>query len=986
MVGRVNGVNPAERCAGEIRLLGPVEVHPAAGAPARLPPAVRALLARLALAPRRVVSTDSLTDALWGEELPADAANSLQLRVSKLRRALARAGLSGDLVVTRPPGYLLDVDRAAVDVERFEALAASARSHAAQQRSSDAISAWEEALSLWRGTPLADVADLPWVGTERDRLDELHVSAHEERLELLVDVGRHDEAVTELEHLAAAHPLRERVHRSLMLALYRAGRQAAALAAYHRLREHLADELGIDPSPDVQALNAAILRQQVPSPSTRQSATTPVQPDDAGPPRGLPTRLFRVLGREGDVASLTECLRASRLVTLTGPGGVGKTTLALEVARSVEPAVGQEVRLVRLAGLEGGSRVENAFASALGVLTTGPGSAAADALLAWLADRRVLLVVDNCEHVIDAAASFVERLLQCCPEVRVLATSREALAIPGEVQVAVHPLRVPDEDDDVTSIGEAPAIQLFVERARSVRPGFALDQDSAPVVAHICRALDGVPLAIELAAARTRALTVRMIADRLADRFTLLAAGPRTSERRHQSLLATLDWSHALLSEPERTLLRRLAVFRGTFSLDAAEAVTASGQLGRGEVLDLLFRLVDRSLVVPDPSTGRFRLLATIRDYALIRLAEAGEIESTREAHRGHFTDVALTHGALNRSGGAGWSLMQEEHDNLRAAVDYAVSRAERIRDDEATDAAFTLVNAMIWLWQYNVRHEGVAALTTLLGLGTGSARNRALALQGIAMLHIYYPTPLSRAAARESLTRLEALGDRHAAALSRLLIAWEGQYEDDVTTSWRLVGEVRAAFEAEGVLEREPGTAGLLEYVAGLLLLGQGRFEESVPRWRAAVAQFTRAEDHVIAGAALAHLGVALREGGRLVDARHHLVSAVEAEERHGSLHGQAFSLVHLGHTVLDLDGDEAEALEFLSSGEQVAQRAQNPRCQAWAAWGRARIALAGGDAAGANALAEQAVALLQEREFSWARRRLAALVQETSRMTPSR
>src|SRR4051794_29049099 len=355
-------------------VLGPVEAAAPGRPTATLPPSVRTLLARLAMNPGRVVSVDALTDALWGEDLPGDAANALQLRVSKLRRALGAAGVPADVLVTRAPGYQLAVDGDAVDAQRFERLLSRAR---ACTDAPAALALLDQALALWRGPALADVGDAEWIETESARLEELRLGALEDRLELLLELGRHGEAVADLERLATLHPLRERLHRLLLTALYRAGRQAEAVTLYHRLRERLADELGIDPSPELQALAEAILRQQVPAPRAGDEAPVRSQPVSRAP--GLPQRLSDVIGRRGDIDGVLGWLRSARLVTLTGPGGVGKTPLATEVARAVadgiEPRVADDVRLVRLSALDPGADGAEAVARQLGLQPPGPGPA-----------------------------------------------------------------------------------------------------------------------------------------------------------------------------------------------------------------------------------------------------------------------------------------------------------------------------------------------------------------------------------------------------------------------------------------------------------------------------------------------------------------------------------------------------------------------------------------------------------------------------------
>ncbi|TQS27928.1 BTAD domain-containing putative transcriptional regulator [Microbispora sp. KK1-11] len=931
-------------------VLGPTEVRGPGGCAAALPPSVRALLARLALSCGRVVPVDGLTDALWGDEgdddLPADAVNALQIRVSKLRRALAAAGLGADVLVTQAPGYRLAVPPDAVDAHVFERLLVRAREETAAGNATAALGCLDEALRLWRGPALADVGRTTWAITESARLEELRLGAVEDRFELLLESGGHNEAVADIERLVARHPLRERLHRLLMLALYRGGRQAEALAAYQALRRGLADELGIDPSPELQALAEAILRQQVPSP-----------PSEEPQPHRLPRRLTSVIGRQDDVAAALERLTEARVVTLTGPGGMGKTTLALEIARRVgempDEMPADRVLLVRLAALEPGTDVADAFAAELGVPPQGAAAAytAADAVEEHLRDGRTLLVVDNCEHLVDDVAALVERLAAACPRLRVLATSREALAIPGEVQVAVGPLSVTHND--------GPAVRLFAERARAVRPSFTLDEETAPVVASICRRLDGMPLAIELAAARVKALSPADIEARLADRFSLLTAGPRTGEARHRTLRATLDWSHDLLSEAERRLLRRLAVFRGGWTPAAAEEVCAFGGAGRGEVLDLLFRLVDRSLVVPEPATGRFRLLVTVRDYAWARLEEAGEVAECRDRHLAYCVRLAEEYGMRVRDL-AVFTRLYDEHDNFRAAVDHALESGD-------VESGFRLACALVMFWNYGVRYEGTRALTALLETGGGSAAARARARQGIGLLHVYYPTPRSVTATEESLAVFEEIGDVRNAAISRLVMAWAGQYGGDP-------GHYRALIERS---RRELGDSddgwwlGMTEYLEALLALRVGDFEDAVVRWRRSLDLARAVGDRIIGSAILAHLGIALRESGRREEALAVLREAVDEVRGRNSLHGLTFALVHTAHTRLDVDGgDDVAAL--LAEADDVARRARNPRCQAWAAWGRARMARVRGDAGSAVRECRDALALLKEGEFPWARARL--------------
>lgn len=954
-----------------IRVLGPVEVQ-APGHPAMSPaPSVRALLARLALDPGRVVSVDALTDALWGEQLPADAANALQTRVSKLRRAMTGAGFDGTVIGTRAPGYLLALPPAAVDAHQFDQTAARGRAAAVAGDHRAALQHYTAALALWRGTALADMGDAEWASAERTRLTELRLGVVEDRLELLLGAGQHGEAIPELERLVAEHPLRERLYRLLMLALYRAGRQADALAVHQRLRHRLAEELGIDPSPDVQALAEAILRQQVPGASSappRGPEPAPAAPAAPAPDPSVPRRLASFVGRDADLRTVSDQLRAARIVTLTGPGGVGKTTLALETARRTDATVADTVHIVRLAALPADADVAEAFAGQLGIQGAGTGSSAAHAVADHLRDRRVLLVVDNCEHVVDAAATIVEALLQNTADVRVLATSREALAVSGETQVAVGPLPVPDAQATAADVVRAPAGRLFLDRARSVRPDFELDDGNAAAVAAICRQLDGIPLAIELAAARVKALPPAEIAARLRDTFALLTGGPRSSDARHRTLRATIDWSYDLLSQNERRLLRRLSVFHAGWTLDAAEQVCGFGGIEPADVADLLFRLVDRSLVVTHPATGRFRLLVTIREYAAARLLDADEVETCRRRHLAHYLSVAEEHGSLVRFAGPHWDRIAGDQDNLRAALELCLDTPGDL------DSGFRLAAALVPFWSYGKRYEGVRALTALLERG-GSDAARATALQGICRLHVYYPTPQSRAAGRESVALFEALGDEHNAAISRLLVAWEGQYGGDITDHRSVIQQAR---DVLGDADRGWWRA-MTYYVEASIDLQGSHFDASARNWRRSLELLETAGDRMMAGAARAHLAIALRRLGRHHEAVSLLRRAAEESREQQSMHGYAFALVQLAHTQLD-GGETAAVPALLAQAADVARQVRNPRNPAWAAWGRARLAMDRGDAATAADECRIAVDLLGDREFPWALAELWAMYADAS------
>jgi DNA-binding SARP family transcriptional activator len=547
----------------EFRILGPLELI-VDGRVRTLPAgAERAVLELLLLNAGRVVPASTLVDALWGEDLPANAANALQGRISRLRKVLADAGLPQALVTTRRPGYLADVDPERVDAHRFIRLVQQARRRADQNASVEAISLYEEGLALWRGDPLAEFSGEEWARAEINRLTALRMAAIEERNELRLVLGQHAELVAELEEVTARYPVQERLHGQLMLALYRSGRQADALAAYQRLRQTLDVELGLEPSAELRTLEQAILRQDA-----KLSPPARVRP---AAQHNLPARLTSFVGRGRELDEVADLLRQNRLLTLTGPGGAGKTSLAIEAAARITDRYGDGVWLIRLAGVTDPARVPQTFADTLGV-PDGSGTVE-DRLVRFLCERTCLLLVDNCEHVIDASAVLLERLLVACDQLRVLATSREPLAVPGEVQLTIPPLDTPPADAAPQEMPAYDAMRLFVDRARAVLPAFRLDAATAGPVAEVCRHLDGIPLAIELAAARVKTLAIGEIAARLDDRFQLLTAGPRTAEARQRTLRATVQWSHQLLTEPERVLFRRLAVFRGGWSAAAAERV-----------------------------------------------------------------------------------------------------------------------------------------------------------------------------------------------------------------------------------------------------------------------------------------------------------------------------------------------------------------------------------------------------------------------------
>ncbi|SDK10487.1 Predicted ATPase [Nonomuraea maritima] len=661
-------------------VLGPLAVWTDAGEPVTIPGLkVRALLTDLLVHEGHPVSVDRLVDDLWGDDQPASPASALQVRVSQLRKALEDAEPGAkNLVVSRAPGYLLRCDDGALDADRFAGLLAKAEAATSPRARADLLGS---ALALWRGPAYADFADEEYTRSAVVRLSEQRLSALEQHAEARLELGEHALLVGELGDLVARHPLRERLRAVHMRALYRAGRQSEALAGYAELRDLLAEELGLDPGPELAALHQAILGQD---PALSVPAERPVT--------NLPASVSRLIGREEALAEVCGLVEDERLVTLTGSGGVGKTRLAVEVASRLLDSYADGAWFVAL-DQTSRSPAESVVA-ALDIREDASDGSPEGRLVAALRSRRMLLVLDNCEHVVEQVAELAATLLPACPGVRILATSREPLAVAGEVLWSVPPLDVPSSAD-LTSMARSDAVRLFVVRAAASARGFALDASNAQAVAQLCRRLDGIPLALELAATRVRALGVHGVVARLDDRFRLLASGTRGAPARQRTLTAVIDWSWELLTDDERTVLRRLAVHADGCTLETAEAVCTL-DAADFDVLDLLARLVDRSLVVvADAPTGvRYRLLESVSEYCRAKAAQAGELDRVRLAHLRHHLGLAeRAEPELYAHHQREWLLrLDAEAANMRTALDTAVARADAA-------AAARLVNALTWYW-----------------------------------------------------------------------------------------------------------------------------------------------------------------------------------------------------------------------------------------------------------------------------------------------
>ena len=697
----------------EYRILGRLEVYEGATEVPIGAPRHRKLLAILLVHADDVVPADRLIDDLWGEAPPHSAPAILHVRISELRSALNLSGSEdGSGILTRQSGYQLVLGPHELDARTFELLAEEGHQALSQGDRLVASKRLEEALAKWRGPAFAEIAHESFAQAEIARLEALHLQAVEDRLDVDLALGRHAEATVLLQALVVQHPLRERFWGQLMLAQYRTGRQADALQAYQRAREVLVDELGIEPGPELQSLHSAVLNQD----PALDLASSPAAPSTAR--HNLPQRLTRFVGREDECARIADLLGEHRLVTLLGTGGIGKSRVALEVAHRCTGLDGGSW-LVELAPLSDPDLIVGAVAAVHGVREH-PEHDLLDVLCNHLRTTPSLLLLDNCEHLVEQVAMVAERLLESCPDLTILATSRERLGLPGEALLSLPGLT------------DSEALDLFTDRARATNSDLRLEGDALQAVREICARLDGMPLAIELAAARVNALTPAEIHERLDDRFPLLGSGQRTSSSRHRTLRAVVDWSYSLLTEAEARVFDATSTFVGGFTLQAAERVCPPVE--DADVASLLWRLLDKSLVVSDTVAGRrrYRMLETLRSYGLERLEERGELDTMRARHASYFLAFAEPAGLALR--GANQPLWLErlelEHDNLRAALSWASA-------DGDAETAVRLASSLYPMWDLHGHYrEGLAWLQRVLALeGEVPSVVRARALLGVATL-----------------------------------------------------------------------------------------------------------------------------------------------------------------------------------------------------------------------------------------------------------
>ncbi|MGY1829485.1 AfsR/SARP family transcriptional regulator [Geodermatophilus sp. SYSU D01180] len=868
------------------RVLGPVEVWRDGQLLAPQSPRHRAVLAALLVDAGRTVPVDLLVDRVWSGQPPTAVSATLQSIVSRLRRELEPDVTGGrwTLLVTREPGYRLEVAPEDVDAFRFAQLLRSARDLAARGDAEAARAAVAEGLALWRGPAYADVA-ATFAAEESERLEQLRLAARELAAELDLRLGRHAEIVDDVRELLRAEPLREGLRASLMLALYRSGRQAEALEVYDEGRRLLADGLGVDPGRPLQSLYEQILRQDpalagpAPAPAPAAPAPEPA-PTPPAPPTvralgPLPVPLTAFVGRTAELGRLAAALSGQRLVTLVGPGGSGKTRLALEAARR-RPAGSPPAALVELAGVEDPELVAGQVATVLGVTLAGgdPLGAVATALQ----DRPLLLVLDNCEHVVDAAAAVCAALLPRCPELQVLATSREPLGLPGEAVLPCGPMPADAPGSD--------AERLFLDRARLAAPHLA--DPSAEDLGHVrelVAALDGLPLAVELAAACLTTLPLAEVAGRVDDRFALLSGGWRTAVPHQRTLAATVQWSVDLLAPAELAVFQAVSVLPGTFGPDLVEAV--AGPEVDGRALELLRVLVAKSLVELDHAAGRYRMLETLRQYAEQALDQAA---SRRLRDRLTGFAVALTERLEPTLRSPQWTesarRLDAEQPALRAALGHALATGQG-------EAALRIGGALGWYW-YRRGHvqEGrrwlAAALDATPGAPAGVRSGALLADALLAYLSGDVPSLWART------SEIAETADDADPVLPLALVlrgfvrALLGQPDPD--------GEVAADIARGLALAQASG----IEWVQVEIAMTLGQFSRAAGDLDGALEHLGRAEQLALRlGHSWAHSSVlwirakALTDVGRAAEALADLWAMVELTHREGDATGTLAGLL---------------------------------------------------------------------------------------------
>jgi predicted ATPase/DNA-binding SARP family transcriptional activator len=867
-------------------------------------PRPRALLIALALAGGHPVPADQLLDQVWRGDQAMDR-NRLQVHISRLRRTLG-----GDCISTRAGGYALAVQAGALDADQFESLAAEGRVALHREEAVRAADLLRRALGLWRGAPLAEFADTGFAPPVITRLEEARLAAIEDRIEADLMLGGQNELTGELEALVRAHPLRERLWGQLITALYRSGRQGDALGAYQRARAVLADELGVDPGPELRRLESAVLSQDpmLGVPGAGRGLA------DRSRSGNLPAARNALIGRRAELGHVASLLQDSRLVSVVGVGGAGKTRLAIEVARSLTGGYRDGAWLVELAPVASDASdagVASAAAAALGVApdaASGASRGMLERLTEFLSRRQLLLVLDNCEHVVAGAAAVADYLLARCPDLRILATSRESLAVAGESLWPLPPLAAAEASD------------LFVVRARAIAPGFQPDEPTMRAVADICARLDGLPLAIELAAARMRAFAAGDVLARLGDRFRLLTAGARTAPPRHATLRAVVDWSYDLLFDEERRVFERMSVFAGACPLEAAEQVCAGDPVGAENVADLLARLVDKSLVTAIP-TGRgirFGLLQTLAQYGQERLAARGELADVRARHARWVASIADVPDGAHTA--AWFAAIGEFLDDVRRGIESALASAD-------ADTSLGIACGLGWfLGAADVVDDCWRWLTAGLALGPAATARRVRALILAEQLALAQGRDHALEYGEEAVGLGRAAGDRPALALAAQMhgSALTGLF-DHRERGIRLLDEGGALLEAEG----DDWSLGASALARGAAALARGDLDQAQDLLRRAADRFAdvgNARGVASALHNLADLAIARGRYDDAITALREALTGLDADAVAGIT-----SMAQLG-CLCAIQGRSGEADRWHASALAAAENQQHPSLIAFA------------------------------------------------------
>jgi predicted ATPase/DNA-binding SARP family transcriptional activator len=857
----------------------------------------------------------------------------LQSLISRLRKALRAAGIDDALLQSQPSGYRLT--EADVDAHRFAALAEVGRAELRAGRAADGAMTLRAALALFRGGPLAGIGEAPFATPAVARLTEARLTAIEDRISAELVLGRHSDVLPELDELCAAHPLREPLAALRLRALSGAGRQADALAGYAAIRQELADELGVDPSPELQQVHLALLRGG--TEPARSAVALAAPPKPVATLRGAsPARLTSFIGRDSELATALDLLGTSRLVCLVGPGGAGKTRLATELARGIVDRDAVSVWFAELAPIRDASDLAESLLGALGIrevriienaaTSVGPRTPLSR-LVEHFTGGPAVLVLDNCEHLIDAAATLAETLLGSCPELRVLATSREPLAITGEALYWVGPLDLPEEHATPEQATQTSAVRLFVDRAMAVRPGFTLDATVLPSVAEICHRLDGMPLALELAAARLRSMSPQEVAERLDDRFALFTGGNRTALPRHRTLRGVVEWSWDLLTDAEATLARRLSMFAGGVTVDSAIGVCAGADLPAVEVPYLLASLVEKSLLEAKTDTdgsSRYRMLETVRAYGQEKLAESGEADTAMTAFVEHFARLVTEHEPILRTRNQldAMAVLAADHDNIGAMLRGAAARGDHALVGD-------LVLSMIWYWIMTGRPgEGMTWGKLALEAQPDEPTPRLAALRLLNLMSTFEEQPVNDELIKIVDDTLELLDEQAmvdypvASFLQPMLMMFLGRPEEAMTSARRLASHpdpwargfsrLCVCFIAENNGDADSAAEALADALEALREIGERwalcfalSMDGSLRTLRGDYAGAIRAHEEALAMAAeLGSSDDALQQRSQL--GRIRLLS--------GDLAGAERDLREVLDNVTGLDGPDRADLQFLA------------------------------------------------------------------------